>query len=56
MKDNHYVFDDDHRVVQQKIDVLQRQLTVLEEENANLLRNLNAKEETLRNTQVNSID
>ncbi len=29
-----------------------RQLTALEEDNANLLRNLNAKEEALRNAQV----
>jgi len=29
-----------------------RQLTALEEDNANLLKNLNAKEEALRNAQV----
>ncbi|CAF4308220.1 unnamed protein product [Rotaria sp. Silwood2] len=51
MKDNHHSFDDDHRTLQQKIDILQRQLITLEEDNATLLRNLNAKDEALRNTQ-----
>lgn len=72
MKENHFIFDDDHRNFQQKIENLQRsiskfffffssknclklfyrQLMALEDDNATLLRNLNAKDEALRNTQV----
>ncbi|CAF3790687.1 unnamed protein product [Rotaria sordida] len=44
MKENHHSFDGDQRS-------LQRQLITLEEENATLLRNLNAKDEALRNAQ-----
>ncbi|CAF0722614.1 unnamed protein product [Rotaria sp. Silwood1] len=51
MKENHHSFDDDHRTLHQKIDTLQRQLITLEEDNATLLRNLNAKDEALRNAQ-----
>ncbi|CAF1282728.1 unnamed protein product [Adineta steineri] len=52
LKDNHYPFDDDHSTFQPKNDTLQRQLTALEDDNATLLRNLNVKEEALRNTQA----
>ncbi|CAF3178052.1 unnamed protein product [Rotaria socialis] len=51
IKDSNYSFDDDYRGLQQKIDGLQRQMITLEEDNDNLLRNLSAKEEALRNTQ-----
>ncbi|CAF1360367.1 unnamed protein product [Rotaria magnacalcarata] len=51
INDSNYSFDDDYRGLQQKIDGLQRQMITLEEDNGNLLRNLSAKEEALRNAQ-----
>ncbi|CAF0915991.1 unnamed protein product [Didymodactylos carnosus] len=52
MKEKTYSSDDDNRTLQQKIDLLERQLCASEEENTNIHRNLNIKDETVRDLQA----